>query len=399
MRYAEHLAGDLPPIIICACALYRVPSTLRRDATPALRALGGLIFWLAAGMTLLSPPVYRLVDRTLHVPNISALLGEAAGLILVWPGRNMLLYEEHPVEKARAISRRRYWGLPPMLLLSLGMWWISRGPTSDPAYLVHSGTSPAAVGYLCVARSGVIVGALDCFRWCLHYSRRTQADLRVGLAAMSFAGGLALLMVTYESTYYVAGLVGRDLAPWGSAELIMRGIIGVSTSMLALGLALPTWWTRSGTALRRWRALRDLRPLWVDVTAAVPTVVRPVSRWSPELALHRRVVEIRDAQLALRRHAQPLAPAALAVARERGLDDEVQQAFVEATVTAGAVLAKRAGLESRSASGSLAVVHGGASLQDETAWLVQVAQQYAEAKALASARLSLADHPEPQPAR
>ncbi|UGY91962.1 DUF6545 domain-containing protein [Streptomyces gobiensis] len=52
---------------------------------------------------------------------------------------------------------------------------------------------------------------------------------------------------------------------------------------------------------QHWLYLRWLRPLWADLTTAVPAVVlhEELRRGEPRMRLHRRVVEIRDAILAL----------------------------------------------------------------------------------------------------
>jgi hypothetical protein len=71
------------------------------------------------------------------------------------------------------------------------------------------------------------------------------------------------------------------------------GLILVGSSVPAVGVA---W-----RAARHWRYLRALHPLWQDLTGAVPEVVlgEELRRRELRMRLHRRVVEIRDAILAL----------------------------------------------------------------------------------------------------
>jgi hypothetical protein len=71
------------------------------------------------------------------------------------------------------------------------------------------------------------------------------------------------------------------------------GLILIGSSVPAAGVAWEAAW--------HWRYLRALRPLWEDLTGAVPEVVlgEELRRRELRMRLHRRVVEIRDAILAL----------------------------------------------------------------------------------------------------
>jgi hypothetical protein len=96
------------------------------------------------------------------------------------------------------------------------------------------------------------------------------------------------------------------------------------------------------------RATRRLTPLWQLVTNAFPHVqldAPPLSRAArSEYRLYRRVLEIRDAQLALRPYIPPEASAqALAASRERNLDPLAADVLLEAMELAAALNAYRTG--------------------------------------------------------
>lgn len=129
-----------------------------------------------------------------------------------------------------------------------------------------------------------------------------------------------------------------------------------------------------------WLAYRRLRPLWAVLRQAVPDVELPAGqrswrgiRWR----LLRRVIEIRDAELALRPYWRAdVAERAAAAARTAALSAELGQAVVEAAVVVDAAGAR---LRGRPPSPGPVPVHRicatpGDDLHAEVARLVQVAR-------------------------
>jgi hypothetical protein len=134
--------------------------------------------------------------------------------------------------------------------------------------------------------------------------------------------------------------------------------------------------SRCGLWLAYWR----LRPLWSALLQAVPDVELPAGqrcwrgvRWR----LLRRVIEIRDAELALRPYWRAdVAERAVAAARAATLSPELEQAVVEAAVIMDAVSARLRGMPP---SPGPVPVHrvcatAGDDLHSEVARLVQVAR-------------------------
>jgi hypothetical protein len=98
---------------------------------------------------------------------------------------------------------------------------------------------------------------------------------------------------------------------------------------------------------RAWLAWARLRPLWALVVEAEPDVKLPIlpgMRFSAGYRLHRRVIEIRDAELALRpfRDSQAISEAADA-ARRAGLRGDERDAVIEAVMIVTALDARRRG--------------------------------------------------------
>jgi hypothetical protein len=85
-----------------------------------------------------------------------------------------------------------------------------------------------------------------------------------------------------------------------------------------------------------WSAYWRLYPLWRLLRQAVPEIELPLEpgmRWNIRYRLHRRVIEIRDAQLVLRPYSAPVvAKLAAAMAQESDLSPDNAAAVVEAAV-------------------------------------------------------------------
>ena len=83
-----------------------------------------------------------------------------------------------------------------------------------------------------------------------------------------------------------------------------------------------------------WSAYWRLYPLWDVLRQAVPEIELPTEvgmRWNIRYRLHRRVIEIRDAQLVLRPYAQAdVLGLASAAAKSSGLFPDRAAAVVEA---------------------------------------------------------------------
>ncbi|MFB6560564.1 MAB_1171c family putative transporter [Streptomyces sp. NPDC056400] len=146
-------------------------------------------------------------------------------------------------------------------------------------------------------------------------------------------------------------------------------------------------WPLSQLRRRRWErnSFTALEPLWREVTSAVPEVVldpgsTDADTHDLDFHLHRRVIEINDGVLALRRYRQAAVrdAAAAEVARRGAADTPEGDAEVEAAVIAAAVAAKHAGTvpEGDEAPPATGTASRKGDLPAETAWLLLVANAY-----------------------
>lgn len=108
---------------------------------------------------------------------------------------------------------------------------------------------------------------------------------------------------------------------------------------------------------RMWTAWYRLRPLWALLLEATPEVrlpAQPGMRLSASYRLHRRVIEIRDAELALRPYRDSRAIGDTAdAARSAGLSCDEHDAVIEAVMIVTALGARHAGAKVRAGPAAL----------------------------------------------
>jgi hypothetical protein len=175
-----------------------------------------------------------------------------------------------------------------------------------------------------------------------------------------------------------------DMSP-ALAQIMIDGKVGSpltrleaeTFAFLAMEYARPAAYP---PALAR-RALRQLRPLQSALQEAVPEATGAAAcRFWPAASfrLHRQVVQIRDAALALRPYRDPqVAAVATRAARAAGLTGGDLASAVEASVLSAAMRARAAGHPMRNAVGHAGLPPAaGSDLRSETACLVKVARAF-----------------------
>ncbi|WP_433629152.1 MAB_1171c family putative transporter [Nocardia sp. CA-120079] len=122
------------------------------------------------------------------------------------------------------------------------------------------------------------------------------------------AAGTGIVAVVYPLETTISVLTGHPLfdpqmhwKAWSGFCLSAVGAPAVVTVPLISTLLTHIGWDRTGRYCRR------LRPMWADLTAAVPEIVLEMrrnqnGRTDPAIRLHRMTVEIRDSLLHLKRY-------------------------------------------------------------------------------------------------
>ncbi|NEW77782.1 MAB_1171c family putative transporter [Streptomyces rhizosphaericus] len=219
-----------------------------------------------------------------------------------------------------------------------------------------------------------LVADTTCGLVCWSQGRReTPRLLRYGLRLFGTGILLASLLWVLKLAYLSTGspLFNPLFSP----------VTGIEAVFMAAGAALPVL-AQIRTRWHHRRAYRGLNLLWQDLTAATPNVIlgpgnRTRAAAAPlQLRLYRRVIEIRDAMIALRNY---VTPAAVDLARRHVTDQALPKQAAEAHVTAywltAALHALHSGHPPQPQSANLAGP-GAYDLADEINHLLRVADAY-----------------------
>lgn len=266
----------------------RLPTAVR--SAPRRRLLVA-VAGLAASVTVYLDPVTALLSST-------ALAGSCGIVMNLWGVLSAAFILDFVLA---ALSRRRPWPVyGPAVAVCAGLVLLDRADGGAQAGCVSSLQVPWYSPFwwlLCVAHVAAVVPAV------LVTARSAR---RTG--SRSVRVGLALLCAAFVSSATFWGVVVIARLTTGAAWIggLFSLNIAVTTWLMAAGTAVPLVvhaGRRVRSAWRRWR----LRALWRTLVGAVPDVRMPngtlagLGQASADLRLYRRVIEIRDALLVLRR--------------------------------------------------------------------------------------------------
>jgi len=302
-------AGPLTvAVLFWAGGLARAPSALHvRERRPLCAAL--LAF--AVALTVDVPAVYVRVDGLLGIPNIADLIEHVFGMFGVFA---MLVALRGLVGH----GNRSRWAETRIAVLaaavgaSAGLFVAARLPVEAPHFTDRYGHLPVIAAYWSITVAYFGVALIELAQVVVTRSGRVRrATLRIGLRVV---GAGVVLGVVYSAIKIVELVVDEDSAASGVRQLAHRLdpiVLVAGAAVIGVGLLLPaadTTWHHAGTSVRERVALLRLRPLWLDLTEAMPEVVlgqRP-SLWADlcgrdvSFRLYRRMIEIRDVALAAR---------------------------------------------------------------------------------------------------
>jgi hypothetical protein len=342
---------------------------------PGVQAVTGL-YWTAAVLALMwagYTGVRLRRDRSALVVTSSLCMASAAaatGVAAAWPG----LLGAEPAHPGIA------WLMISLGLLAtwtfLGVLAAASGRSARPLALVavplaaaavagliqvaapHTGTvSTAARGgwSVPVLASQVFLAACYCPAEgriaviALSFSRRVRVGpIRWGMRAVAAGAAAELGLILARAAMIASYAAGEQAA--GRAATAIAVAQGAAVISVIAGTTASAWVPALSRLARQawlWAAYWRLRPLHAVLRQVLPEVTLPRSpgvRRNIRYRVGRRVIEIRDAGLALRAYAPPELPGrAEAAARLAGLDADKAMAVAEAAVIATALAARRDG--------------------------------------------------------
>jgi hypothetical protein len=210
-------------------------------------------------------------------------------------------------------------------------------------------------------------------------------SLRMSLRLVTGACAAGLVYVALKLTVLVAWHFGADLRGWARLDQAGSFVVSSGCALAALGSGWESV-VRTSRRLRYRLAFWRLRPLWQALERLAPAVVLREESGDQEYRLRRRVMEVRDAILALDdRISADLLAAARARATELGGGEALALATVVRCIEGEA--ARRPSPASPGAPSGPRPARlpagPGSSFEQELAWLEEVSRWYRDRQASA----------------
>lgn len=364
----------------------RLTVALKAGADPAHRYLSGFALLMGSSLVVLDPS--NLTELGKAVPEVAAVLfGDALKTAAV---SSMLLFSislspEPAGRIRRAMSRTVVVAIAVQLvsaaLLSAARPGVRRGTLlagSTSGRLLLSAYDALFTGYAvwCL----IVLGRILVSHLRVAAPGVARAGLRLAVAAVA-----AATLWTAWSLDDISGILTRGTQDGG--EDTLSNALGLVCVTLAVAAATVPLWRAPLVAPLRWlrayRSYRALEPLWSALHSELPEIALTLSgpdRRIPlrhaEFALYRRIIEIRDGQLALRPYADPgpFGP----VPATGGRPGSPAQAVHEAAVLTAALANYRRGRRhTGETDAALGLRPTAGTVEAEASWLVQVARAFA----------------------
>lgn len=324
---------------------YKFPALLRRRHDPVTRYHWLELCLIALVLTLLTPPIYRAIDRTVGYPNVTRVLGDGLGLAVGWAVQASLFHLSYPTRQALARVRSTGLVLAAALLLLVACFALAPAAPEDPDFTGDYGHVPAMVAYRLIFLAGLAAAMSNFARLSWRYARLTpRPALQLGLRLDAVASSIGLGYVANEVLRLVPPALGRP-DPIPDPAAISRLLIATFLGLGLVGLTVPAWGPRLGLGaimdrVHLYRSYRRLYPLWHAVSRAFPAItlfppasplVERLSWGDLPMRRYRRVVEIRDGWLLLRPFDDKrAAPCARRHCAQAGVPEQETRAVIEA---------------------------------------------------------------------
>ena len=368
-------------IVLLAFSLLTLLVRSRAALSHRQRPLWLALLALTVELLLLQQPVAAAVDRATGIANFAVFAGGYCHMALCMVIWMVASADVRTSRSGRGRNSWRWWftGCTTIIILAAEILaTVQQTPARARALPTPAHVNSLAVGWV-VYLFFIAVSSSDT-------TVRLWRQLRVtAFPALRLA--LAILGTgTSASLVYVVGRVATLVtdSPTASAVVLYSSTVYFLCFTAGCVTALAGQFIEAGVA---WRQRCRLFHLWRSVTHAVPGVVLEgcPSYWTDlcrirasKMRLHRRVVEIQDATLALREWVSPeQVSEVVEQVRARGLSGEKADAAVAAMCLRLGRAAKASG-KARSTEAPDIGTGGGADIDAELRWLLLVRGAYRE---------------------
>lgn len=368
------IVGYLVALLAVFAGLHIAVGAQGRQRTASRVYLAAALCAIATALVLAAPVTLAASARLEPIPNVTRLVGDAIAMCAAWCVLAMLA---HAIGPPATASRRTAIAAGVLIawVTAMTVLLIAARTRFTIQFATDYADNPSAVAYEAMYLSYMCWGMVSYIWLIRHYIRHSDNQLmRIGLQINMVAAGLGLTWAAWKVTNTVIiSVTGRPFADQASiSELLAATVI----ALIAIGVTLPSW-TSWSTRVRAWRDYRALTPLWKTVTAEVPQVLLPGNALNDgiEFALYRRVIEIRDAQRALRPYIDPELANQFAGIVQR-LSPERANLVTEAAELATALTAHAAGLRYHPDCPDIGIPrqHSTVDVHTEARWLAHLAR-------------------------
>lgn len=367
--------------VLWIVSLWRLPSARQE---PWKRALWMAFTALAAALTVSLHPVVKIIDTASCVTDLATLLKHVAGIVACAAVLEWVIALTRP--HARIPRRSRYTvAVTTALTMTVLFFFIRRQEAADFTDTMAGDATATAYMLVFEFYLGIAMG-LAAAMFLAAARQAPRGLLRWGLWILTAGASAGVAYAICRTAFLLLRLGGPDV-PGGShllftltedLQLTAILLILIGSSIPAISVAL--------TARRDYRSLQALRPLWYELTTAVPHIVlgTPPTRRDDlttitdlRVRLLRRTVEIRDASLLLRGYyvSDEDLDWARAELAALGLSGPRLDAATDAVALRAALHAKTGGQPARTITPRTS--GGGGDLTGEVAWLRLIGDAFA----------------------
>ncbi|MDH6624337.1 heme/copper-type cytochrome/quinol oxidase subunit 4 [Streptomyces sp. LBL] len=329
-----------------AAAFFYKLRVLRIDRSPAQWALCGNFLTPAVLFTVSIPAVWMATSDLVGVVNFSGIFTQSLATLLAVFQQIVLLHLTYEREVAWRKARPRLIGIGVVLIVMITLFISATHAHESPVDFAVE-TAQDSPAYLSIYVAAYVFNQIDVCRLCWQHALISPRPwLRRGLRLAALNLPAALVYGACRTADIVAGLFGITGHAW---EPLVPFALLTATVCTTLGWTLPDWGPYL-TATKHWAyrfyLRRRLTPLHQQITMHVPDPVLELARGDDlRTQLYRMVVEIRDAQWALRLWMTPDEESATRREGEAlGLHGDGLLAFIEARQIQSAMHAKARGI-------------------------------------------------------
>ncbi|MFJ2774373.1 MAB_1171c family putative transporter [Streptomyces sp. NPDC087300] len=320
---------------------------LRTDRSPVQWILAANFFFPVLIFTASTPVVWVATSQWAGIVNFSGLFAQGCVILLTASQQLILLhfaYERGGTLRRKAVPRMI--GIGAALVAMVVLFATTTSPQEAPTTFAESQAQYYPV-YLTVYLAAYLCSEIDLCILCWRYSAAAPSPwLRRGLRIVAMGLPCDLIYAGCRAADILAGQFGTSGHAW---EWLAPISVTVNGLVKAVGWTMPDWGKyldRARELLAVYRTHRILAPLHRDLTSAVPDVVLDLERADIRTRLYRRIVEIRDAQWALRTWMESAITAEdHRSAKASGLTGDALAAAVEAAGLHAALHAKQRGIK------------------------------------------------------